>query len=1083
MLAAIGLQAAESSATLSFASDAQRNSFSTTQQIWEQNGIIFTHKKGTGNNIVNNTNPIRCYANSEIIIDFEQPMTKLEFSCASSSYAAVFKNSIASGATVTTSGSVATITLSTPSKTFTISKLSAQTRVNSLTVYYEVDSDLVNPEISWSGEDSYSVVLGEEFKSPTLNNPNGLAVSYESSNASVATIDLEGNVSIVGAGNTVISATFDGDETYKASTVSYELNVIALGAITANGSEDTEFSVYVNSEVVFSAENAESISYTVNGGNADVANSWTPEEVGSYTVEVTATLSSTIKRQTFNITVEAAPAVQTVTFVFADLYTADTKVEEKTIEPVTISGDKGSHQNSAPTYYVNGTNFRAYAGNTVAFSVPETYLITKIESTFSSSSYNGGTMTADSGFFSSSNTVWNTDGVGTSKVVFTIGDKQARWTKIVVTYVPVGSEDTRKEVTLAFLEESYSITFGDEFTNPTLTVDPVAAATEVKYSSSNTEVATVDPTTGEVTVHAVGNVAITAAIKDSETYKDASASYTLKVNAPMETVATLTEFIAAAPTTDTKIEGPVTVFYQSSDKKYTYITDGTSNLLVYGALTNTYQNGDVLTGIVGTFTIYGGLEEMVPNVDYFGVASAGTSIEPNDATLDKEFTNSDFVVFSDISIINMSGKDFTLTDGVNEYAGYNQFGVNLSEMEYATVVAIANTYKTTTKQFYIVSVTEKLELGEIMFNDIVLDVDHQCGASVGETVTISAANAESMGYTVDAGTAVEVEGSSFTWTSTEVGTYSFSVWAELGSNRKEVSFTVTVSERTIQATLIRDVLTQSDFGVSDTSYNDVTYTSEECGLTYTANMAGDHNSIQLRSKNSDSGIVVSANKYGLLAQAATIKWNSNTSSTRTLSFYGQQNAFTDASELYDTEAAKLGEKCIDDGAEQTLSFSTEFHYIGLRSKSGAQYIDEIELVWTLPEPKVYINQVDAPSYIETLPVTLEFATVEEEETKVYYKFIEDGVATAEAASGYTEVPEDGYLEIKTNGELKYYAEVNGWTSNLSTIKFADTTAIVEIESSEAAEAQWYDLNGRRVAAPGKGIYILKQGNKATKYAF
>jgi hypothetical protein len=90
-------------------------------------------------------------------------------------------------------------------------------------------------------------------------------------------------------------------------------------------------------------------------------------------------------------------------------------------------------------------------------------------------------------------------------------------------------------VTLTFPADNYSadISVGeDSFTAPTLTVTPVAAASEVTYSSSNTNVATVDASTGEITLVAAGKTTITAAISNSTTYSDASASYLLTVIDP-----------------------------------------------------------------------------------------------------------------------------------------------------------------------------------------------------------------------------------------------------------------------------------------------------------------------------------------------------------------------------------------------------------------------------------------------------------------------------------------------------------------------------------------------------------------------
>lgn len=95
------------------------------------------------------------------------------------------------------------------------------------------------------------------------------------------------------------------------------------------------------------------------------------------------------------------------------------------------------------------------------------------------------------------------------------------------------SGDTRTDATLSFPKSSYSVNLGESFTAPTLTVDPLAASGEVTYSSSETSVATVDASTGAVTLgSAAGTTTITAAISNSNTYKDASAYYTLTVVNP-----------------------------------------------------------------------------------------------------------------------------------------------------------------------------------------------------------------------------------------------------------------------------------------------------------------------------------------------------------------------------------------------------------------------------------------------------------------------------------------------------------------------------------------------------------------------
>ena len=70
------------------------------------------------------------------------------------------------------------------------------------------------------------VKAGEAFTAPKLENPNGLPVSYSSSDTSVATVDSKtGAVTIVGAGTAVITAKFEGNSTYDAATVSYTITV------------------------------------------------------------------------------------------------------------------------------------------------------------------------------------------------------------------------------------------------------------------------------------------------------------------------------------------------------------------------------------------------------------------------------------------------------------------------------------------------------------------------------------------------------------------------------------------------------------------------------------------------------------------------------------------------------------------------------------------------------------------------------------------------------------------------------------------------------------------------------------------
>ena len=72
-----------------------------------------------------------------------------------------------------------------------------------------------------------TATMGEEFEVPTLTvTPEGLeGITYTSSNTDAATINAEGKVTLVGEGETKITAAFAGNENYEAAEASYTLTV------------------------------------------------------------------------------------------------------------------------------------------------------------------------------------------------------------------------------------------------------------------------------------------------------------------------------------------------------------------------------------------------------------------------------------------------------------------------------------------------------------------------------------------------------------------------------------------------------------------------------------------------------------------------------------------------------------------------------------------------------------------------------------------------------------------------------------------------------------------------------------------
>ena len=91
-------------------------------------------------------------------------------------------------------------------------------------IYYAQWREKAVPDFAWSA-DSYTAALEADNNYPTLNNPNSLSVTYTSSNTSVATIDANGNITLVATGTTTITATGAESASHKSATDTYELIV------------------------------------------------------------------------------------------------------------------------------------------------------------------------------------------------------------------------------------------------------------------------------------------------------------------------------------------------------------------------------------------------------------------------------------------------------------------------------------------------------------------------------------------------------------------------------------------------------------------------------------------------------------------------------------------------------------------------------------------------------------------------------------------------------------------------------------------------------------------------------------------
>ena len=161
---------------------------------------------------------------------------------------------------------------------------------------------------------------------------------------------------------------------------------------------------------------------------------------------------------------------------------------------------------------------------------------------------------------------------------------------------------------------------------------------------------------------------------------------------------------------------------------------------------------------------------------------------------------------------------------------------------------------------------------------------------------------------------------------------------------ESVVVTVTQKVAVVVGGSITDTLTREFTGIEkNAGYGDWSGKSGESGAVYAGQSAGGNDAIQLRSSNSNSGIVTTASSGK--ARKIVVTWQSGTTSGRTLDIYGKNTAYSAATELYNSsnQGTKLGS--IVKGTSTELTINGDYAYIGLRSNSGAMYITSIEIIW------------------------------------------------------------------------------------------------------------------------------------------
>jgi hypothetical protein len=413
-------------------------------------------------------------------------------------------------------------------------------------------------------------------------------------------------------------------------------------------------------------------------------------------------------------------------------------------------------------------------------------------------------------------------------------------------------------------------------------------------------------------------------------------------------------------------QGIITSFtVNNSGKTTAYMQDETAAIAVFGEF-------DAAIGqeikAKGTLSLYKGLLQITePTVE---MISEGNVINPEVMTI-AQVNSSDkqawLVKIEEATVTNIvtdtNGSSVTIAQGENTVAV--RFGkaddINFEVGDVLTLTGNIGSYNNSVQIANPTNVVVE-ENAQPIFTLEPTTIEVPAEGAEG-TITVTKVNLDGEGISIEGGddwVELKVNDENIDYTveangTTEERTATFIVTC---GDAEPVTVTITQAAGEEQVAENTDVLTRAKTGVEGTSYKDWKDVTCNTDAVYAGNSAGGNDAIQLRTNNNNSGIITTAS--GGDVKSVTVVWNASTSDGRTLDIYGKASAYESAADLYDNskQGVLLGSIAYGDDQPTTLTIDGSYQFIGLRSKSGAMYLDKITIVWdteAVPQPSISVN--------------------------------------------------------------------------------------------------------------------------------
>ena len=182
--------------------------------------------------------------------------------------------------------------------------------------------------------------------------------------------------------------------------------------------------------------------------------------------------------------------------------------------------------------------------------------------------------------------------------------------------------------------------------------------------------------------------------------------------------------------------------------------------------------------------------------------------------------------------------------------------------------------------------------------------------------------------------------------------YKFTGWYTTSEATTAFDFNTRITDSLVlyagweESNIVVDILKSSDLSATSTKY--VESNVKKHLAMYNTNTASTNDTIQIRDSQ-NSGIVSTTS--GGLIKKVKISWNPRTADNRILNVYASNEKLSSTSDLYSGNKVKLI-GTISNNKETELSITENYKYIGVKSSSGAIFLNSITFEWEPIKPTV-----------------------------------------------------------------------------------------------------------------------------------